>query len=114
MVEAGPSEEDSNSLLDCQRGDEPDKYDENGEPVSRSKPHTGRRASNRSYGNNDDTLPIMGRSHKRGAPEARSAYEPPFRKHLYNGQFNPVHTARERKERNYERVRVKLMKGTEL
>lgn len=37
MAEAGPSEEYSNSLLDCQRGEDPEKYDENGDPISRSK-----------------------------------------------------------------------------
>lgn len=52
MAEAGPSEEYSNSLLDCQRGEDPEKYDENGDPISRSKGQMGRRPSNRSYGNN--------------------------------------------------------------
>jgi hypothetical protein len=36
-----------------------------------------------------------------------------MRKRYTAGQFNPCHTARERKERQYERERDKMVKGTE-
>lgn len=59
----------------------------------------------------DDTYPVAGK--KRSHAEGRSAYEPALRKHLYSNNYTSAHTARERKERNYERERMKLVRGTE-
>jgi len=53
----------------------------------------------RTSSRNDD-MPVAGR--KRSHTDGRSLYEPAMRKHIYSSQTS-VHTARERKERNYER-----------
>ena len=109
MASEEQEEEYSNSLADCGRGSpDEDQFDENGDPLLFNKPpRMKRKISSKNF---EDTVP-MGR--KRSNPDGRSAYEPTMRKHMLQSQANSIHTARERKERNYERERGKMMKGTE-
>jgi len=44
---------------------------------------------------------------------SHSSYEP-LRKQMFGSQAPSIHGIRERKERNYERERMKAMRGTDL
>lgn len=96
-------EEDSNSLADCQRGSREQRIDSNGNIMMPSKSKLIRKISR-----NEETVPMLGRKRS-----VLSSYEP-IRKQIFGSQAPSIHGIRERKERNYERERMKAMRGTDL